>query len=291
MDKWNEIVKLYNNYKHSEESQIQSLWEAIFAEYFGYSRLKNEVESHRSSHIGSTDRIIPDIILKRDDKDLFLVELKRHEYSFDIKMQEQLFSYLKQFKLSVGILICDKIYVYYYDYNKSDNEQAKIEIGFKENNEDGKFFIDLFLKENFSKDKVKEFINEKNNLKNNVFEIQKSLSNDLLVSLLKDYFLSQYKESEINKALEDYEILINKKANLPPIVIPEGRGRFLTHLNRNITKHEAVDLCIQNNVFGIEMANTTFANLDASGTFYPANVDKRLLHQTWFLILVDNKNN
>lgn len=131
IEKWNEIVKLYNNNYDRKEEFIQKLWESIFPEYFDYSRLKNEINTHRSIRLGSTERIIPDIILRKDNKDLFVVELKQFNTQLNYQYERQLFSYLKQIKCNIGILICNKIYIYDYDYTKEDSEQDKYEITFE----------------------------------------------------------------------------------------------------------------------------------------------------------------
>ena len=53
-------------------------WKNYFSEIFGLKKILNEIASQRKLHIGSTDREIPDIILKKDGKDLFIVELKQY---------------------------------------------------------------------------------------------------------------------------------------------------------------------------------------------------------------------
>ena len=129
-EKWNKIVELHNQYLNSQENLIQMLWESIFAEIFGYSRLYGDIDSHRSIRIGSTERVIPDIIIKNGEKDLFVVELKQHNIFYNSGIERQLLSYLKLLRIQIGVLICQKIYVYKYDPNKNDFEQEKIEIEF-----------------------------------------------------------------------------------------------------------------------------------------------------------------
>lgn len=77
--KWNKIVDLYNKYQFKSENEIQNLWEQLFAdaELFGYSKIYGEINAHRSIQIGSSGRVIPDIIIKNGEKDLFIVELKQ----------------------------------------------------------------------------------------------------------------------------------------------------------------------------------------------------------------------
>lgn len=44
----------------------------FFAEIFGYSSRENEIDTHRTVQIGSTEIIIPDIIIKNSESDLFI---------------------------------------------------------------------------------------------------------------------------------------------------------------------------------------------------------------------------
>lgn len=78
--KWNRIVEIYNASISAKEDTVHSLWERIFVELFGYSSLNGEIESQRKIQIGSTERIIPDIIIKDSNNDLFVVELNNIIY-------------------------------------------------------------------------------------------------------------------------------------------------------------------------------------------------------------------
>ena len=50
---WNKIVDLFQANKNAEEFKLQNLWEVIFKEFFNYSSLNNEIDTHRSIHLGS----------------------------------------------------------------------------------------------------------------------------------------------------------------------------------------------------------------------------------------------
>ena len=132
LEKWNEIVDCFNSHIYTLESKVQNLWENIFAEHFGYSILKGEIDAHRSAKIGATDRTVPDIIIKDKELDLFIVELKQHNLMYKNGMENQLLSYMKLLNIDIGVLICNKIYIIDYSYN--DNIVKKVEIAFFNNN-------------------------------------------------------------------------------------------------------------------------------------------------------------
>lgn len=210
-EKWNEICDYFESHKHSAETVIQSLWEKLFAEIFGYSSLKNEIDTHRKLQLGSTERLIPDIIIKNTTEDLLVVELKQENLPIATAPRNQLFSYLKQLRVDLGILICNQICIFDYDYNKPDAEQAFVIIDFEKDNPRGIKFIELFSKENFDKDAVKDFIGKYSSAEKNISAIKQELNADLLKNLVTKYFSEKYSAEETADALKDYTFEVNKK--------------------------------------------------------------------------------
>jgi len=202
---WNYLVDHYNRNIGANEDVIQRDWESFFAdaELFKYSKIKGEVDSHRTLQIGSYKRVIPDIILKKGGDDLFVVELKKYSLPFSKEREAQLFSYLKLLHISIGVLVCDKIYIYAYDFETSEQEN-KYEIPFEKDNTDGIAFVDLFCKDEFSKDKIFEYISTKKSFIINVKKIKSQISQNLIYDVLKEHFAVDYKTEEVEAALRDY---------------------------------------------------------------------------------------
>ncbi|MBR3438531.1 MAG: type I restriction enzyme HsdR N-terminal domain-containing protein, partial [Clostridia bacterium] len=134
---------------------MQSAWESYCSELFDYKKLLGEINSQPSVHIGSSQKVIPDIFLKIDDKDVLDIELKKYSLSFDSSFQEQLISYLKLTNICVGMIVCNEIRVYYYDYSKNKTEFTSV--SFTKDNPDGIQLVELIEKENFSNEKIKKF--------------------------------------------------------------------------------------------------------------------------------------
>ncbi len=212
-EKWNYIVKQHNSYNFQREEFIQSLWETYCSELFGYSKLFKEFESHMQMTIGSKEKVIPDIILKKDNKEVFDIELKQYNLRFSDDMENQLTSYLKLFNLSVGMVVCEEIHLYSYDIVA--NKIQKYVIDFKENNEDGIRLIELLQKETFSKEEIFKFIKERNDSKQNIEKIKNELTVNLVEDLIKNYFCKKYSTEEIVKALNDMHIEIKGKISKP----------------------------------------------------------------------------
>ena len=208
---WNNIVQRYDEKRFSKEEVIQREWENIF-QRLGYFAFDGEIISQKQIHIGSGQREIPDIILKKEGKEIADIELKRCNLEFNLDMQKQLISYLNQLHLSIGVIVCSKLYLYSYTYENSNIQ--KIEIPFVENNPDGIRFVELFYKSNFSIEEIKTFIYNKNSFSNNVRNIQSSISNDFLVDLIKNHFKQKYSIDEIESALSNLKISVGSKSDL-----------------------------------------------------------------------------
>lgn len=290
---WNKIVDLFQANKNAEEFKLQNLWEVIFKELFNYSSLNNEIDTHRSIHLGSFNRVIPDIILRKNNKDIAVIEIKRNMQLTD-NYKNQLFSYLKQLKVNVGVLICNKIYLYLYDYTKADVEQKKFVIDFFKDNTNGEKFVQLFNKFEFSIDNIKAFLNEHTKLDDEYKEIKKIINSAFIVDLIKNYCLDNgYNETSISKFLNEIEITIKNKNT--ENIIQENYNYINNYQNKEITKenlekigkNNAISLCNKNGI-KVTNHNSTYAALN--GEIYPANADPRHLREDWYLLLDDCYN-
>lgn len=215
VEKWNLLISHVQRKSFAKETEVQQLWENIFADadLFGYSRFNGEIDSQRTIHIGSYDRTVPDIIIREsiNKRDLFVVELKQYSSIFDIKYKEQLFSYMRLLRLNIGVLICNKIYVFVLDHD--DNEKS-MEITFTKDNPDGCKFVELFSKMNYSENSVRKFIEKNKELKSHVQEIQANLQPHSVIDIIKSHLSSNYSEEEIEIALKNIQIIISFNAQM-----------------------------------------------------------------------------
>ena len=211
MEKWNLLVAERQSNINQDESTIENQWENYFLEFFGYSKIFKEIERQRHITLGSRETVIPDIILRKDGKDIIDVELKRYSVPFS-NAEEQIKSYLKQLGIPVGVFIGNEIRLCWLEY--AENRLYSVPIIFKKDNPEGENFIEMVAKGSFSQEKIKGYIKNKMQSKLNVYAIQSELSEELLRGLLEIYFSEKYTEEEINNALSEYSFTINKKMEL-----------------------------------------------------------------------------
>lgn len=289
---WNKICKLHNDNYAKPEYVIQRLWEDIFKQYLQYNSLENEITTKLMVHLGSSDRLIPDIILRKHNKDLVVVELKRGDFESNGRFRQQLFSYLKQLKVSVGILITNKIEVFAYDYAKDDMEQKSVAIEFTLDNPMGEEFVTLFNKSALELQAISNFVENRYKMKEDLAKIKVLTDEGLVKKLLLAHFKNQhFEESAIYEFLNGVTInIVEKQKTITPIVPKtplSGRQKLLaTPIEKGFSKNDAVILC-QNN--GVALSRcVTFANLSGINGKYPANVNLSYLADEWTILLNDS---
>ena len=216
-NKWNRLCEIFKKNYNEREEKVQKVVEQIFSVLFGYDPFEEEIDSHRVLHIGSIDRLIPDIIIRDSsrNKDLFIVELKQLNMRPERKYEEQLISYMRLLSLNIGILICDAIYVYILDDNTP--KFSKIEL-FAENKK-GEAFIETFSKGNFSAERVKNFILAEQKFNENVTKIRNEITENNVLQLIKNHFETLYSKDEVDAAISDMTIyLIPKEKSASPFM-------------------------------------------------------------------------
>jgi hypothetical protein len=153
MDLWNEVCRNIDELRKQNvpESYIQSFFENVFVE-LGWSKLRNELVPQQEIPIGAANRLIPDIIIKSGNQNLFVVELKRPSIESTDRHSSQLRSYMLQLKLAFGIYIGENIQVFF--DNPTDNIQPQkiVVIPFSPDNTDGDELFHLLTKQNYSEE-------------------------------------------------------------------------------------------------------------------------------------------
>lgn len=292
--KWNNLCKIHHSLLGEPEQKVQNVWETIFSEFFGYSKLLNEIDAHRTMRLGSTDRLIPDIIIKNNTKDLFVVELKQPSLTKDVTYELQIISYLKQLHADLGILICDRIVLIDYDYNKPDNEQKDFDISFTPDNEDGIAFIELFSKETFSPEKVKAFIDSKTKAKRNEIAIKSEITTELINNLLQNYFASKYSKDDYEKVRKSFNITICFNEEIKTVVhnnVYRNKNDVYHNYSSGVSnsdgfsKSKGIELCISK---GFPVGeNCTWASENKRNQKFWANPNVDCLQTDWWLLLND----
>ena len=218
MEKWNELCFILS--KSISPNLSETVFEQKVIQVFeklGWSYFKGEISVQESIQIGSSSKITPDIIIKSNETNLFVIDVKKP--SVDLKNpshQKQLLSYMRMLRLNFGMLIGNEIRIFADGSLVGSNQSELLEIiSFKVDSSNGLNFINLFQKETFNNDNIENYIQQKietikenqtiENLKN---EITKAEYSKYLKNELKNKLLIEHNESIVEKVLENFKIKI-----------------------------------------------------------------------------------
>ncbi len=160
-EKWNQFV--YNlceaKKKDVDEDTFHNLIENQL-QLLGWVMYKGEICHKPNIPIGNSKFIQPDILIKNDGEDQFVIEVKRPVHTQTERECVQLESYMRQLKLDVGIYIGEHIEVFY-DKPKSKDAVSVMKVPLEINNKLGARFVERFDKEHFSRDTIVDFCEER----------------------------------------------------------------------------------------------------------------------------------
>lgn len=233
-----------------ENKVIQAFGELGWKEYLG------NIEVRPTLHIGSVNRIEPDLLFKSDEsKNLFVIEVKRPGIDLNLDNQKQLFSYMRQLKLDYGILIGKEIQVFY-DGNlyKSDTPLMIEKIQFERDNDKGEMFVKLFNKSNFNFESLDKFT-QKNldqiDKRKQSIKLKKLILSDSfkenVITILKDKLLNEYDSETLNKVFEELDIKIIDKTHktisaISPTSYISRKAVTKNNVNDDIRKKDGVKI-------------------------------------------------
>jgi len=200
-EKWNQFVYVLCDAKKKgvEEDAYHAQIENQL-QFLGWLLYKGEICHKPNIPIGNSKYIQPDILIKKDGEDQFVVEVKRPVHSQTERERVQLESYMRQLKIEVGIYIGEHIEVFY-DMPKRKDAVSVLKIPLELDNKQGAKFVDRFSKDNFSKDSIVAFCEERikeMQRQANLNKIKESLIADAQIHItesLKPYLIEKYGDS------------------------------------------------------------------------------------------------
>ena len=249
-EKWNYFV--YDlceaKKKDVDEDSFHTLIETQL-QHLGWAKFKGEICHKPNIHIGNNNRIEPDVLIKRDGEDEFVIEVKRPAHKQSKKDVDQLLSYMRLLKLSVGIYMGEHIEIFY-DMPSSKEAISIMKIPLEIDNKLGARFIDKFLKDNFSREAIVDFCEERIQeiqRQNSLNEIKESLIADAQTQItesLRPYLMEKYSgsfsEEEIKGMLATMRFTASADGSrtAPQVVIPKPQPKpksnlVKCHLTRN----------------------------------------------------------
>ena len=228
-DKWNQFVYYLLEAKNNgvEEPEYHSTIEAQL-QLLGWMRYKNEICHKPNLSIGNNGHIQPDILIQKDDKKQFVIEVKRPLHTQIAKDRDQLVSYMRQLKLKAGIYIGEHIEIFY-DQPDSENAVSVLTIPLELDNKRGVRFVELFSKDRFSKDAIVQFCEDRikelrhqeslNKIKDHLItDAQGQITEGMKMFLMEKYG-NTFSESDFVGMLASLNFTATPKDGKQPVVV------------------------------------------------------------------------
>lgn len=242
IEKWNYFV--YDlceaKKKDVDEDSFHTLIETQL-QHLGWAKFKGDICHKPNIHIGNSNRIEPDILIKRGGEDEFVIEVKRPSHKQSKKDVEQLLSYMRLLKLSVGIYMGEHIEIFY-DMPSSKEAVSIMKVPLEIDNKLGAKFVDKFLKDNFSRESIVDFCEERIQeiqRQNSLNEIKESLIADAQMQIaesLRPYLMDKYgnsfSEDEIKGMLATMRFTASADGSQtePKVVVPKPQPKPKSNL-------------------------------------------------------------
>lgn len=241
---WRNICNNLSRYSFWSEKEYQNEIVRILSYALGWN-LKEEIVEQPTLPLGSTERLIPDIVIKKEGKPQFIIEVKEPRHQQQLRNIQQLESYLKQLEVNFGLYFGEKIELYYKEFGEGKPAIRVLSINFNEEDPNGDKFVELFSRETFDTDKLLAFCKEE--IKNQeILEEQdkyvqylcSSEGKQLISNLLSVYFKGKEKpDAWIQEVLGKINISISKVyTESKPLIIEHHCKQTHTKIKNNQTR-------------------------------------------------------
>lgn len=194
---WANLCKLIKNAPSNDESHFQNYIENVVLP-IGLKWREIQIESHPQLHLGSRKRMIPDIHVKKNDKESFVIEVKRPSHTKTDENIDQLISYMKQLETPVGIYIGNELEIYYKKLGDGSSCVRLMSLHFNEEDINGTKFVSLFNETDFSIERIEKFkieIDNETTFQDNVTALLNQLLSPNFNHSIKDLVLNYLVEN------------------------------------------------------------------------------------------------
>ena len=271
-ENWLEIFDILSSCINNKvtESTYQKEIENCF-KILGWRKTNKTLQSQMTIPIGNNNYIRPDIILQKENEKgniipIIAVEIKRPDNIKSERQELQLFSYMRQLRLSFGLYIGEKIQLFYDAMDKKENPIASpisvLTVDITDTDDNGEIFCELFSYDQCNSEKIESYCKESLKREQEYIRLQDRISDFMLHAeknikeLIKNRLVSEGFTGEcIDKELSRIDILANRK--ISEIKMPQTIQHSV-----NITSKQIPNSC------NSQTRDTTKFSFDGGITYY-----------------------
>lgn len=228
MFNWQRIISNFlRNIPYAEKDYQERIVSILISIGLGWN--DDEIHQQVSLNLGSTQRVVPDIVLSIDRKPVAIIEVKSNHHKQHEKDILQLTSYMKQLEVNVGVYFGEKVVLYFKELG-SDNPVTEIlEANLSLDDPNWDKFVSLLSRETFNTEEFYSmYRNKLRSLKENAIATQyvSVLISDKGVSLITEALSNQLlnegvTESVIKQIVDKIQISIIPSCQVPTISKPD----------------------------------------------------------------------
>ena len=310
MEKWNEISFNLSEKKNISEDKFELIVVQVLG-VLGWKKYAGDLEIQPAYKTYANKSIRMDILAKYNNQDAFIIEVKKPELPITSDFSNQLKSYMRFLKLDFGLLIGEKIQIYY-DGNLFNNKDFTLleEIEYKKDNPKGLKFVQLFQKEKFDRNNIKKFAQEKliefkNKTKEK--ELKQKLidpnQDDLIKNILKSSLLKNYPENVIDNVFKTLEVQV-LDSNRSKVANEQNNNKDINKssektkpsIKTGIKKKEAINILnsylVNKNYTRIKKSDVVSSNLcGPKKDKWWIDINAKNFEKDFFILFIDSKKN
>lgn len=152
---WKEMCFLVEQHKFDSEDKFQIVIENFFNK-LGWKQYLGEIIPQLPIHVGNSNYVKPDIVIKKENENVYVVEIKKIGVEISDDNVKQLKSYMRLLKLKFGVIIGKSIQLYYESNDNKTIEKICV-VNWDESNNLGPQIIEKLSKFEFSVDILEKF--------------------------------------------------------------------------------------------------------------------------------------
>lgn len=216
MSIWSDICQIMRHADRGNEMAYQKYVKDLVLEMkLGWH--KEQISEQLSLQLGATERLIPDIMIAKDEDNRFIIEFKRPGHVKSSKDLNQLVSYMKQLETPIGIYFGDEMDIYYKNIGDGSDPLLLMTLYFDMSDSDGDDFVMLFNANAFSIENILFYKKERErriayqeNCKRLLNEITSNVFKNELKNIISTHLIDSGENEEIvNDVLNQIDIRLS----------------------------------------------------------------------------------
>ncbi len=175
MNNWHKILSNFLRHIPYSEKEYQERIVSILVS-IGLGWEEENIKQQLSLNLGSTERVVPDIVLSKNGRPVIIIEVKPNHHKQQEKDILQLTSYMKQLEINIGIYFGEKVEVYYKELGANNLSLKLLELQLIADDSKWEQFVAMFSNSSFDAENIKALYKKALRLEEENLKVSKLMS-------------------------------------------------------------------------------------------------------------------